>query len=590
MPYYKPTVETIGGGGGGVTIDVEYPIDDGNVESGTFSIIGPAPAGSTVPYAQVGFSSGSRFDSAPKPVLRGIPTNTFRQVEYLPIDYSTDPCDEFSFYVTEYSEARDRIVYTGENLEESLNAEYTGCCYKPGPNEGDPPVQYSEPNLGQKRTLDMTLESIGWDASGLATWASQPSDFYHMDCILGAATVGAIVRSETFTVTFNKMEPQIRIAAPHMDDDFVVTMTNSNGTVVTIDKDTVGAQSITCTYPETVTISLSGQFSKKLFADETWEYYFEKFDPITGDPYSYTINPDHLAFDLDTSFERTFDEVQETSPAVITHDGTDPLYGDLIPNTGSENIVIQSDSITSDDFTTRTATSDITKELPFDPNDFIDAFRINQENKSGIGTGSGNVVPDLSVEIPSGSKILKYESDRTPRTAGLAVLDADGNTEKIVDPNDPGRYINNPDFDSSTASTTRPGHQDITLHFTVTSSVSPAGGTPVPWSLTPPLPGYAVGDLVTRGGNTYTVLTPGMPSLGSPPAGIPPDTGPSGTGLFTDNGGMQYNYVPYNIVGLSSYGAGDFTTTLYVMNDELLGFARLQELLDLQDDIRTKTS
>ena len=375
-----------------------------------------------------------------------------------------------------------------------------------------------------------------------------------------------------------------------MDDDFVVTMTNSNGTVVTIDKDTVGAQSITCTYPETVTISLSGQFSKKLFADETWEYYFEKFDPITGDPYSYTVNPDHLAFDLDTSFERTFDEVQETSPAVITHDGTDPVYGDLIPNTGSENIVIQSDSITSDDFTTRTATSDITKELPFDPNDFIEAFRINQENKSGIGTGSGNVVPDLSVEIPSGSKILKYESDRTPRTAGLAVLDADGNTEKIVDPNDPGRYINNPDFDNSTASTTRPGHQDITLHFTVTSSVSPAGGTPVPWSLTPVLPGYAVGDLVTNGGNTYTVLTPGMPSLGSPPAGIPPDTGPSGTGLFTDNGGMQYNYVPYNIVGLSSYGAGDFTTTLYVMNDELLGFARLQELLDLQDDIRTKTS
>lgn len=570
MPYYKPTVETLGGGGGGVTIDVEYPIDDGNVESGVF----PTMTGITI-----GSTTGSRFDSAPKPILRGIPTNTFRQLEYLPVDFSADPCDDYSFYVTAYSEPRDRIVYTGQNLQESLNAEYTGCCFKPGPNPGDPPVQYSEPNLGQKRTLDMTLESLGFDMNGFAKWASQPNDFYHIDCVSGAETVGPIVRSETFTVTFNKMEPQIRIAAPHMDDDFVVTMTNSNGTVVTIDKDTVGSQSISCTYPETITIALSGQFSKKLFADETWEYYFEKFNPENGEPIDYTVNPDHLSFDLDTEFERTFDEVQETSPAVVTHDGTNPVYGDLIPNTGSENIVIQSDSITGTEFTTRTAASTITKELPFNPNDFIDAFRIDQDNKSGVGTGSDNVVRDLSQEIPSGSKILKFESDRTPRAAGIAVLDAEGDAETTV--NSDGRYVNNPDFDNSTASTTRPGHQDITLHFTVTSNITPAFVS-TPWTVTT----YTVGDYVTNGGSLYVVTIGGTVGTGPMP---PPDVGPSGTSFFTDNSGIQYRYIPSNIGALDSYGAGDFTTTLYVMNDELLGFARLEELLEAQEDTRTKT-
>ena len=569
MPYYKPTVESIGGSGG-VSIDVEYPIDDGNIESGVFP---------TMTGIVIGSTSGSRFDSSPRPILRGIPTGTFRQVEYLPVDFSVDPCSDFNFYVTEYSESRDRIVYTGENLEESLNAEYTGCCYKPGPNPGDPPVQYSEPNLGQKRTLDMTLETLGFDMNGFAKWASQPNDFYHISCSSGSQSVGAIVRSETFTVTFNKMEPQIRVVAPHMDDDFVVTMTNSNGTVVTIDKDTVGAQSISCTYPETITIGLSGEFSKKLFADETWEYYFEKFDPVSGDAKDYVINPDHLQFELDTTFERTFDEVQELTPEVITHDGTDPVYGDLISNTGDSNVVIQSDSITGSDFTTRTTTSTISKELPYDPNDFIDAYRINQENKSGTGTGNDNVVRDLSQEIPSGSKILRYQADRTPRAAGTSVLDAEGDAQTMV--NSDGRYVTNPDFDNSTASTTRPGHQDITLHFTVTSNITPTFVS-APWAVT----SYAVGNYVTKGGNLYVVTIGGTVSTGPMP---PPDVGPSGTSFFTDNSGIQYRYIPINIGALDSYGAGDFTTTIYVMNDELLGFDRLQELLDAQEDTRTKT-
>ena len=562
MPYYRPAKESISSPSSDISIDVEYPIDDGNIESGVFPVKIGVP-----PSAVISSTSGSRFDSAPKPILRGIPTVTFRQTQKLPTSFSSDPCNEFKFYVDGYSGERDRIVYTGEELSESLNAEYTGCCYKPAEDPNDPPVFYQEPNLGQKRSLDMRLEAIGYDTYGKPHWASQPNKFYHIDCVNGSELVGPIVRSETFTLTFNKMEPQIRIPVPHMDDDFVITMKNSNGTTVVIDKDTVGTQSISCTYPETITIKLSGSFSKKLFADETWEYYFEKFDPFTGEPKEYTIIPEHLPIELPTTFERTFDEVQELTPEVITHDGTGE-YGDLIPNTGTENIVIQSDSITEGDFTTRIATSSIDKELPFNPNDFIDAFRIDQENKSGTGTGSDNVVRDLSQEVPEGSRILRYESDRTPREAGTTLLDSEN------------RGVDDPDYDPSTGSTIRPGHQDVTLHFTVTSSIPPI--TSSAWTLGA---AYTAGSYVTNGGNLYRVEVGGVVGTGPTP---PADVGPSGTSFFTDNSGIEYRYIPSNIANLTSYGAGDWTTTLYVMNDERIGLARLQELLDAQPGGRDK--
>ena len=50
---------------------------------------------------------------------------------------------------------------------------------------------------------------------------------------------------------------------------------------------------------------------------------------------------------------------------------------------------------------------------------------------------------------------------------------------------------------------------------------------------------------------------------------------------------MTYRYIPPEGL-LTSIGAGTWSTTLYVMNDYLVGQARFQEIIDASDARRVK--
>lgn len=478
MPYYKQYVEDFGSPSSDITIKVRYDVDQGNVETGVFPVkLGVAP------NFTITSTSGDKYDQV---VLRGKPSGTFRQIEKLPTDFSSDPCNDFKFYVTKYSAKRDRIVYLGEDLRENLNNNYTGCCFDENGNFVE------EPKLEQKRTMDVKLESIGFDMYGKPTWASQGDNYYFIDCVNGSEPVGSIVRGETFTVTFNKMTPEIRPDPPHLDDDIIVKLVKSDGTEVIADKDSTSPISMTATYPETITIKVFGSFGKKLFPNEAWEYYFQRYDPLTGVTNEYTPVPEHLSFDIPKEFTRQVDD-------------------------GTGNIIEQ------------------TKVYPTDPNEFIDAYRIDQEHKIGIGTNG--IVRDLSEEVPEGVYMLRYEQDPL---------------EEI----------------------------DVVLEFTVTSSIPPIVSTA--WA---PLASYAAGDYVTNGSDLYRVEVGGIVGIGPTP---PPDVGPSGTSFFTDNSGIEYRYIPSNIANITSYGDGTWTTTMYVLNDQRIGFQQFQDLLDAQPGGRTE--
>jgi hypothetical protein len=492
MPYYKPYREDLSSPGSDISVKVEYPIDGGNVETGVFPVV----LNPTTPT--YGSTDGDKYGN---PILRGKPSGTFRQVEKLPVDFSVDPCNQFNFYTSGYSDERDRIVYLGEDLREDLNNNYTGCCFDENGNF----VQ--EPSLNQKRTIDIKLEAIGFDTYGKPTWASQNAKFYHIQCEPPLTdpsqpteeVVGTIVRSETFTLTFNGMSPQIRPDPPYLDDDIIVKLVNSNGTTVECDKDSTSPISMTATYPETITIKVFGSFGKKLFPNEAWEYYFRKYNPETNEPNDYTPVPEHLSISLPTEFTRQVD------------DGT----GNLI---------------------------EYTKVYPTDPNDYYDAYRVDQDNKVGIGTNG--VVRDLSEEVPEGVYMLGYVQD-------------------------PAEDV------------------DVVLSFSVTSSIPPIVSTP--WSLYsgPLIPStYVAGDYVTNGGNLYRVDVGGTVAVGPAPN---LDAGPSGTGFTTDVSGIVYRYIPSNIADITSYGAGDWTTTMYVLNDQSIGFQQFQDLVAAQPDGREKT-
>jgi len=512
MPHYKQYVEDFTSPGSDISIKVRYDVDNGNVETDVYPVVlqpgPPIVAGST---------NGDKYDNV---IVRGIPSGTFRQTIKLPTSFSSDPCDEVKFVVSGYSGERDRIVYLGDDLRENLNNNYGGCCFDENGN------YVEEPKLEQRRTMDIKLEAIGFDVYGKPTWNSQNSNYYFIDCTNGYEAVGSIVRSETFTITFNGMSPEIRPDAPYLDDDIIVKLVNSNGTEVSADKDSTSPISMTATYPETVTIKVFGSFGKKLFPDEAWEYYFEKYDPVTGEAYDYTPVPEHLSIDIEVGGDRsgTYDDGE----------------GNSVPFTE-------------------------TKIFPKDPNDFVDAYRIDQNNKSGIGTNE--IVRDLSEEVPEGVYMLAYEADTTEREAGTTLRDSEGRGE------------DDPDFDPSTADTIRENHIDVVLSFSVTSSIPPIVKTA--WALGST---YAAGDYVTNGGNIYHVDVGGTTNLGPTP---PADVGPSGTGFFVDNSGITYRYVP-SFADTTSFGAGDWTTTMYVINDQQIGYARFQELVDAEPTKRNK--
>lgn len=493
MPYYKQINEPIGVNP--FQIDVLYDVDKGNTTTGTF------PRGTAaMPLPSV---SG---------MLRGIPGTSFRQQEKLPTNFTPDACNNTQFNVSGYSNVRNRIVYIGEELGESLNNNYTGCCFDENGN------QVAEPSLNQKRTMDITLEAIGFDSYGKPKWASQPNNFYFVSCGV-SEPVGSIVRSETFTITFNSMVPNIGSTAPYLDDDTTVTFRRSDGVTATATS-TSGTISMTATYPQTIKIEVRGMFGKKLFPNDTWEYYFEKFDSVTRLPKTYTPVPGHLKITVPTEYPRAFDTIQtSTAPEVVD---------------GSGNVTQTKATITNTQWVSQTATSTIDKVLPVDPNTFIDAYRIDQQNKNGTG-----IVRDLSEEIPSDAIIMKYVQD--------------------------------PEEDL-----------DVVLNFTVTSSIPSLNAVAWATGLT-----LTAGSYVTNGGNTYLVEVGGFVSPGLPPD-TPADVGPSGTAFFVDASGITYRYIPTNIANLSSYGAGSWSTTIYVMNDQRVGAELFEDVLDAQGVRRVK--
>ena len=457
MPNYRPVTESIGAGPSNIDVDYEvgtavslsYPV-------GTFDGTLTPPA-----YINVGTATANSNYRNKRYYL--LPGSTFRQVWKVPNGTAIDPCDSSgqTWYVDSYSDPTDRIVYLAEDLTESLNGEYTGCCFDENGN------QVPEPSLNQQRVTDITLEGIQFDTYGKILTASGIE--YKNGCTVVAAA--SVVRSETFTVTFNSMVPNIASSAPYLDDDVTVTLERSDGTTVVATSST-GTVTLSATAPQTITIKIGGEFGKKLFPDETWEYYYEKNS-------EFTANPDHLNFEFP------------------------------IPERGP------------------------------DPNDGFEPYRIDKDNNSGS-------LNDLSQEVPNDASILGYEGDRTERSAGTNPIDG---------------------------STSRAGHRDIVFNFTVTSSIPAL--TTIAWALFTPIP---TGSYCTNGGSTYYVESGGTPSTGSPGAGIPADTGPSGTSFFIDNSGMRYRYIPPEGL-VTTAGAGTWSTTLYVMNNSSIGSDRLDELL-----------
>lgn len=471
MPNYKPVIESIGAGPS--NIDVEYEVGTAinlSYPVGTYDA-------NTQSYTNVGTAEGKYYL---------LPGNGYRQVWKVPKGVTVDPCDSSgtTWYVSDYSDPADRIVYLADDLTESLNGEYTGCCFDENGN------QVPEPSLNQQRVTDITLEGVQLDIFGKISTASGIT--YKNGCTsIGMDTIN---RSETFTVTFDSMTPNIAGSAPYLDDDVTVTLERSDGTTVVATSST-GTITLSAVAPQTITIKIAGEFGKKLFPDETWEYYYEKNS-------EYEANPDHLNFEIP------------------------------IPERGS------------------------------DPNEFIEPYRIDKNNNSGS-------LNDLSQEVPQGVSLLGFQSDLTEREAGINPIDG---------------------------STSRAGHRDVIFSFTVTSSI-PALSTTA-WAIGTSL---STGSYCTNGGSTYYVELGGTPDAGTPgdpgdPLAVPPvpptsgtpaDTGPSGTGFFTDNSGMRYRYIPPEGL-ITSAGAGTFTTILYVMNDYRIGVARFTELLEEAEARRVK--
>ena len=456
MPNYKPVIESIGAGPS--NIDVAYEI--GTEVSLSYPVGTYDP--NTLTYINVGTAISDSNYRDKRYYTRS--NNTYRQTWKLPNGVSIDSCDSSgqTWYIDSYSGESDRIVYLGEDLTGSLNNEYTGCCFDENGN------QVPEPSLNQKRVTEIVLEGITFDTYGKVNTASGIE--YKANCVV--EPIASTVRSETFTVTFNSMVPNIADNAPYLDDDITVTLERSDGSSVTATSST-GTVTMSAVAPQTITIKFGGEFGKKLFPDETWEYYYEKNS-------EFTEIPSHLNIDVE--------------------------FNERKPN----------------------------------PNELFELYRIDKDNNTGQNLN------DLSQEVPEGSALYAYKGDRTEREAGINPIDG---------------------------STSRAGHRDIVFDFTITSSIPAL--TTTPWAIGTLLP---TGSYCTKGGSTYYVELGGIPSTGNPPAGIPADTGPSGTGFFIDQSGMRYRYIPPEGL-VTTKGAGNFNTTLYVMNDYANGSNRVNEIL-----------
>jgi len=304
MPNYRPVTESIGAGPS--NIDVDYEV--GTAVSLSYPVGTYDP--NTLSYINVGTATASSNYRNKRYYL--LPGSTFRQTWKVPNGVSIDSCDSSgqTWYVDSYSDPNDRIVYLAEDLTESLNGEYTGCCFDENGN------QVPEPSLNQKRVTNITLEGIQFDTYGKILTASGIE--YKNGCTVVAAA--SVVRSETFTVTFDSMVPNIASSAPYLDDDVTVTLERSDGTTV-VATSSSGTVSMSATAPQTITIKFGGEFGKKLFPEETWEYYYEKNS-------EYTANPDHLNFEIDIP-ERGPDPNDYFEPYRIDKDNNSGSLNDL---------------------------------------------------------------------------------------------------------------------------------------------------------------------------------------------------------------------------------------------------------------------
>ena len=304
MPNYRPVTESIGAGPS--NIDVDYEV--GTAVSLSYPVGTYDP--NTLSYINVGTATANSNYRNKRYYL--LPGSTFRQTWKVPNGVSIDSCDSSgqTWYVDSYSDPTDRIVYLAEDLTESLNNEYTGCCFDENGN------QVPEPSLNQKRVTNITLEGIQFDTYGKILTASGIE--YKNGCTVVAAA--SVVRSETFTVTFDSMVPNIASSAPYLDDDVTVTLERSDGTTV-VATSSSGTVSMSATAPQTITIKFGGEFGKKLFPEETWEYYYEKNS-------EYTANPDHLNFEIDIP-ERGPDPNDYFEPYRIDKDNNSGSLNDL---------------------------------------------------------------------------------------------------------------------------------------------------------------------------------------------------------------------------------------------------------------------
>ena len=304
MPNYRPVTESIGAGPS--NIDVDYEV--GTAVSLSYPVGTYDP--NTLSYINVGTATASSNYRNKRYYL--LPGSTFRQTWKVPNGVSIDSCDSSgqTWYVDSYSDPTDRIVYLAEDLTESLNNEYTGCCFDENGN------QVPEPSLNQQRVTDITLEGIQFDTYGKILTASGIE--YKDGCTVVAAN--PVVRSETFTVTFDSMVPNIASSAPYLDDDVTVTLERSDGTTV-VATSSSGTVTMSATAPQTITIKIGGEFGKKLFPDETWEYYYEKNS-------EYTANPDHLNFEIPIP-ERGPDPNDYFEPYRIDKDNNSGSLNDL---------------------------------------------------------------------------------------------------------------------------------------------------------------------------------------------------------------------------------------------------------------------
>ena len=304
MPNYRPVTESIGAGPS--NIDVDYEV--GTAVSLSYPVGTYDP--NTLSYINVGTATANSNYRNKRYYL--LPGSTFRQTWKVPNGVSIDSCDSSgqTWYVDSYSDPNDRIVYLAEDLTESLNGEYTGCCFDENGN------QVPEPSLNQKRVTNITLEGIQFDTYGKILTASGIE--YKNGCTVVSAA--SVVRSETFTVTFDSMVPNIASSAPYLDDDVTVTLERSDGTTV-VATSSSGTVSMSATAPQTITIKIGGEFGKKLFPEETWEYYYEKNS-------EYTANPDHLNFEIDIP-ERGPDPNDYFEPYRIDKDNNSGSLNDL---------------------------------------------------------------------------------------------------------------------------------------------------------------------------------------------------------------------------------------------------------------------